>query len=256
MEGQMETEKTDENRQQKGLVKNKTLDPFFIQQSRLAQMGLMVESYGQEWQQTLNHLSLLIQDIREALEFGELNDQYIDRFITESMLQINEISQTIHDFGKLYKPNKISSAFSVADAIEESLAIFSPCLYRHKIMVNFVHRGQYMAFGDPHEFSQAVLNVLTVAMDQFLIHGSNELAIIIGETDPTITAEISYNAANTETMAGDQIFVPDILDGTNGTRFSLYVLRQILESMGGLVTVENTKTHTKFCLSVPKLERA
>ncbi|MBV7506501.1 hypothetical protein KW850_14650 [Bacillus sp. sid0103] len=56
--------------------------------------------------QPLNSLSLLIQDVREAHEFGEIDDHYIGSFTRESMQQIKLMSQSINDIHKKGKPNE------------------------------------------------------------------------------------------------------------------------------------------------------
>jgi len=257
MKTPMETKKINQNLEQGHQGENekrKQIDPFFIQQSRFAQMGEMFESYGQEWQQPLNHLSLLIQDIREALEFGELSDRYIENFIYESMLQINHMSQAIHDFRKLYKPNKDKSPFSVADSIEDALAIFSPSLHQQKIMVNFVHRGQFMAFGYPNEFSQAVLNVLIRTKNAFIVKNSQTriLELNISETSQYIVAEISDNAGSIDRALMENAFGPCFSSTPKDMDFGLYVTKMILENMGGTVAADNSNLGTKYSLLVPK----
>ncbi len=150
-----------EKRVREEVAKNRQKDHILIQQSRLAAMGEMIASIGHQWRQPLNSLSLLIQDVREALDFGEINDQYIDQFTKESMIQIKHMSRTINDFRKFYRPNKEKSSFPISDSIEDALSIFSSSLKNHDIHVEFEYRGQQLAYGYPNEFSQVVLNILT-----------------------------------------------------------------------------------------------
>ena len=131
-------------------------------------MGEMIASIGHQWRQPLNSLSLLIQDVPEAAEFGEINSEYINKFSKESMVLIKHMSQTIDDFRKFYLPNKGKSAFSLPESIEDALSIFSISLKSHNIDVEFEYRGQQWAFGYQNEFSQAVLNILTNARDTFV----------------------------------------------------------------------------------------
>ncbi|MEH7305675.1 hypothetical protein [Neobacillus drentensis] len=56
--------------------------------------------------QPLNSLSLLIQDVREAHEFGEIDDHYIASFTCESMQQIKLMSQSINDIHIKSKSNE------------------------------------------------------------------------------------------------------------------------------------------------------
>jgi len=247
-----------EKRIQEEVIKNKQKDHILIEQSRLAAMGGMVASIGHQWRQPLNNLSLLIHDVREALEFGEIDDQYIDRFTRESMLQIKHMSRTINDFRKFYKPNKEKILFSVGDSIEEALSIFSMSLKNHGIQVEFEYRGQQMAYGYPNEFSQVVLNILTNARDAFVQKDirHRKLCIKIGESGEFVTAEFIDNAGGIEPPLLQKVFDPYFTTRPNGTGLGLYLTKMILEKMNGAISVENTGNGAKFCLSVPKITAA
>jgi predicted PurR-regulated permease PerM len=81
------------------------------QKLRLAKIGEMISSMEHPMSQSLNSLSILIQDVREAREFREIDDHYIDSFTRESMLQIKQMSRMINEFGKLLKQNEEKSPF-------------------------------------------------------------------------------------------------------------------------------------------------
>lgn len=247
-----------EKRLQEEVVKNKQKDTILIEQSRLAAMGGMVASIGHQWRQPLNNLSLLMHDVREALEFGEIDDQYIDRFTRESMQQIQHMARTINDFRKFYKPNKEKSIFSVGDSIEEALSIFSLSLKNHGIQVEFEYRGQQMAYGYPNEYSQVVLNILTNARDAF-VHkdiSHRKLAIKIGESGNFITTEFIDNAGGIEPAFLKKVFDPYFTTRSQGTGLGLYMTKMILENMNGSVSVENTGDGSRFSLLVPKVSAA
>ena len=247
-----------EKRIQEEVTKNKQKDHILIEQSRLAAMGGMVASIGHQWRQPLNNLSLLIHDVREALEFGEIDDQYIDRFTRESMLQIKHMSRTINDFRKFYKPNKEKILFSVGDSIEEALSIFSMSLKNHGIQVEFEYRGQQMAYGYPNEYSQVVLNILTNARDAFVQKDINnrKIRINISETGEIVTAEFIDNAGGIEPTLLKKVFDPYFTTRQNGTGLGLYLTEMILKKMNGSVSVDNTGDGARFCVSVPKITAA
>jgi signal transduction histidine kinase len=247
-----------EKRIQEAAAKDREKDYVLIQQSRVAAMGEMVASMGHQWRQPLNSLSLLIQDVSEALEFGEIDDQYIDRFTRESMLQIKDMSRTINDFRKFYQPNKEKEPFSVGDSIEDALSIFSPSFKNHAIQVEFEHRGQNMAFGFPNEYSQVVLNLLINTRDAFVQNDNKNRKILIkiDETDKEVTAEFIDNAGGIEPELLEKIFDPYFTTRPHGTGLGLYMTKKILENMDGDVLAENTGDGTRFCLSVPKVAAA
>lgn len=244
-----------EKRLQEEMAKNKQKDHILIKQSRLAAMGEMNVNIGHQWRQPLNRLSLLIKDVREALEFGEINDQYIGRFTRESMIQINHMSSTINDFRKFYRPNKEKTSFSLAESIEDALSIFSSSLKKHEIQVEFEYRGRQMAYGFPNEYSQVVLNILTNARDSFILNEikKRKLQIKIVETEEQIVAEFTDNAGGIDQGIIKKIFDPYFTTRTDGTGLGLYMTKMILENMNGRVKVENTCDGARFSLFVPKV---
>jgi PAS domain S-box-containing protein len=247
-----------EKRIQEEVTKNRQKDHTLIQQSRLAAIGEMIASIGHQWRQPLNSLSLSIQDVRDALEFGEIDNQYIDRFTRESMIQIKHMSRTINDFRKFYKPNKEKCPFSVGNSIEDALSIFSSSLKNHGIQVEFEYRGQQMAFGFPNEYSQVVLNILTNARDAFVEKdiSKRKMIINIDETEASITAEFIDNAGGIEPALLKKVFEPYFTTRNHGTGIGLYMTKMILENMNGSVLVENTGDGARFCLTVPKIAAA
>jgi signal transduction histidine kinase len=221
-------------------------------------MGELIASMGHQWRQPINSLSLLIQDVRDALEFGEIDNQYIDRFTRESMLQIKDMSLTINDFRKFYKPNKEKIRFSVGDSIEDALSIFSSSLKNHEIQVEFEYRGPYMAYGYPNEYSQVVLNLFTNTRDAFVKNAipNRKIHIKIDETDNEIMAEFIDNAGGIEPDLLEKIFDPYFTTRHHGTGLGLYMAKKIVENMDGTVLAENTGDGARFRLSVPKVEAA
>jgi signal transduction histidine kinase len=247
--------RTLENRIKEEVAKNRQKDHILIQQSRLAAMGEMIASIGHQWRQPLNSLSLLIQDVREAQEFGEINDQYIDRFTKESMMQIKHMSQTINDFRKFYRPNKEKGPFSIADSIEDALSIFSSSLKNHDIQVKFEYRGRHMAYGFQNEYSQVVLNILTNARDAFVFKTipNRKMIIRIEEDDQFLTAYFTDNAGGIEPALLTKVFDPYFTTRNHGTGLGLYMTKMILENMNGNVKVVNTGDGAEFALYVPKV---
>jgi signal transduction histidine kinase len=244
-----------EQRIQEEITKNRRKDRILLEQSRLAAMGEMVANIGHQMRQPINSLSLLIQDVRDASEYGEINDQYIDWFTKETMIQINHMSQTINDFRKFYRPNIEKCSFSISDSIEDALAIFAFSLKSHNIRLEFEYRGQQLTFGNPNEFSQVVLNLLINALDAFVAKDikNRKIRIIIKETKESFVAEFTDNAGGIEPSMLDKVFNPYFTTRPHGTGLGLYLTKMIIENMNGKVIVENEGDGARISLCVPKV---
>ncbi|MBS4211135.1 MULTISPECIES: sensor histidine kinase [Neobacillus] len=247
-----------ENRLQEEIVKNKEKDLILIQQAKMAAMGEMIAGIGSQWRQPVNSLLMLIQDIRAALEYGEINGQYVDRFTRESVIQLENMSRTFSDFRKFYKPNLEKKLFSVSEAIEDALSIFSICLKNHGIQVDFMYRGQQMAYGYPNDFSQIVLSLLMNARDSFVEKDIKNRKIIIKicESDKYITAEFKDNAGGIEPFLLAKVFDPYFTSRRQGTGLGLYMSKTMLENMNGYISIENNGEGVSVSISVPKVTSA
>lgn len=223
-----------ENNVNEEAVKNRQMDYIHFEHSKLASLVEVIASIGHQYRQPLNSLSLLIQDVREALQFGEINDQYIETFNKESMIQIKQLSQTINDFQKFYQPNKEQCHFSVSDSIEDALSIFSFILKNLDIQVNFEYREQHLAYGFPKEFRHAVLNILIHSRDALIKNEvkNRKLDININSESSFLVIDFLVNAADIES--------------------DLFSTKIMIEDMNGSVTAENIRDGARFTLLVPK----
>lgn len=238
--------------------KNRQKDHMLVQQSRLAAMGEMIASIGHQWRQPLNNLSLLIQDVREAQEFKELDDRYVNRFTKESMVLIKHMSRTINDFRKFYLPNKEKAVFSLSESIEYALSIFSLSLKNHNIHVQFEYRGQQKVYGFQNEFIQVILNIFMNAKDAFVSHNieNRKLSIKIDEDEWFYMTEIIDTGGGIDSSLLEKIFDPYFTTRQNGTGLGLYMAKVIIENMHGNVKAENTGNGARFLLFMPKPEAA
>ncbi|MDP4084596.1 MAG: HAMP domain-containing sensor histidine kinase [Bacillota bacterium] len=243
-----------ERRMNEEIEKNRQKDLFLIRQSRLATIGEMIANIGHQWRSPLNHLSLLIQDVKEELEFGEINRQYIERFTRESMVQIKHMSQTIDDFRRFYRSNKEKNLFSLEESIDDALVIFSPTLKNHHINVEFEYRDHHFGYGFPNEFSQVVLNLLANVRDIFVERNILYRSIIvkINQIDSYFEASITDNAGGIETSHLPKLFEPYFTTRPDGTGLGLYMSKMLMEKMGGNIKVENTGDGARFLLLVPR----
>jgi C4-dicarboxylate-specific signal transduction histidine kinase len=223
-----------ENSENKETAKNRQIDHFLFDHSKLGALGEMMTSIGHQCQQPLNSLSLLIQDVREALQFGEINHQYIETFTKESMIQIKQMSRTIHDFQKFYQPNKEHCHFSVSDSIEDALSIFSFSLKSQDIHVNFEYREQHLAYGFPNEFRHTVLNILIHSRDAF------------------IKNDVKKRNLNIKIDSEGSFLVIDFINNAGGIETDLFTTKIMNEDMNSRIRAVNTRDGVRFTLMVPK----
>lgn len=245
-----------EQRLNEEIEKNRQKDFMLIRQSRLAAVGEMFVNIGHQWRNPLNHLSLLIQDVKEEQEFGEMNQQYIERFTNESMVQIKHMSQTIDDFRKFYRSNTEKNLFSLEESIDAALTIFSPTIKNQDIHVEFEYRDEHIGYGIPNEFSQVVLYLLANARDIFVERNIpyRSITVEIKQMESFIVAIFTDNAGGVEEQHFPKLFDPYFTTRLDGAGIGLYMAKMIMENMRGSLLVENYGNGARFTLLVPRFQ--
>ena len=243
-----------EIRIQEELEKNRQKDLLLIRHSRFAAIGEMISSMGQQWLQPLNSLSLLIQDVREASEFNEIDDQYIDRFTVEGLAQINVMSGIVNDLRKFYQLNTEKIFFSVGDSIEDALTMFSSSLKNHNIQVSFEYRGQHIGYGYPNEFSQVMVILFSIFRDTFVDKNikKRKLVIKLEESKECVIVEVFENSGGIDPAHIQKIFDPDFSTRSGVSGLHHCIAKMVLEKMDGRISVENPRDGAKFHIVLPR----
>ncbi|KJR42960.1 PAS sensor protein [Candidatus Magnetoovum chiemensis] len=257
---------------------------LLIQQSKMASMGEMLNSIAHQWRQPLNFLALLIQDIEEAYEFGELNSGYLKEHVEKAMRQIEFMSETINDFRDFFKPSKKKSVFDVKSSIESVVSLLCAQLKSNSISVSISCRSnndepyKYLmcdedkvrpesncltkVYGYENEFKHSMVNIINNARDAILENkkhdspkknGDDEILIDIYNSGSLLIIEIKDSGTGIPEDVIDNIFEPYFTtkkDG-HGTGIGLYMTKVIIEqNMDGKIYVSNIEKGAMFTIEL------
>jgi len=87
--------------------------------ARLSEMGEMVGGIAHQWRQPLSALMFIIEDIRDAYHFGELDVPYLDDSISDCMTYIRYMSDTMDDFRNFFRPEPEKELFNLTEKLIE-----------------------------------------------------------------------------------------------------------------------------------------
>ncbi|MBF0345774.1 MAG: DUF3365 domain-containing protein [Nitrospirae bacterium] len=255
-----------ERRVEEEIKNRRQKEQMLIQQSKMAAMGEMLGAIAHQWRQPLNVIGLMIQDIADAYEFGELDKTYIDDTIQKSMEQVMYMSNTIDDFRNFFIPSKNKVIFNVKDNIEEVLALIDKQLRNNNIAIILnndmvvTQKQDLDVLGYPNEFKQVVINIINNSKDAIIEHKRNikssetytgRIAIkVIRQKDSLIIA-ISDNGGGIKEEVLDRIFEPYFTtkEVNKGTGIGLYMAKTIIEdSMEGRLSVTNIEDGAMFTI--------
>ncbi len=248
-----ELNKNLDNKIQEEVKKNREKDQILIQQSRLAAMGEMIGNIAHQWRQPLNSMGIIIQNIMNAFEHGDLDRAYISEAVANSLTILKHMSQTIDDFRNIYRPNKEQEEFSLNKEINKTLSLIETSFEEYCINVNFINDKEVVKMGYPNEYSQVLINIISNAKDTFIErHIQNPfLTIELIETDGKGIVRIKDNAGGIPESIIEKIFDPYFTTKENGTGIGLYMSKMIIEkNMKGRLSVKNIQGGAEFEIEI------
>jgi signal transduction histidine kinase len=237
---------------QKEVEKNKEQQFHMLQQNRLSLKGEMISMIAHQWKQPLNNLSLINQMLIFQYEDGDLNDEAIKEFDTDSSKQIKQMSQTIFDFTNFFSPEVNTREFYLKEVVHQSLDFLRPILVKENISIHLEMKCEtdILLKGYPNELGQMIINILNNAKDVLMEREIENRKIWVNaeRVKSQIHLSIEDNAGGIPFNVIGKIFDPYFsTKAKNGTGLGLYMSKMIIEEhMDGQLLVSNTDRGAKF----------
>ena len=244
-----------EQRVRQEVAKNREKDAMLIQQSRLATMGEMMHNVAHQWRQPLTAMTLILYNIKDDFEFGELNQESLSKQVTLGVRLSEKMSSTIDDFRKFFRPDKAVSHFNLADSVREALNLVEANFSNNQIEVNVEAAENIRVEGYANEYSQVLLNVLGNAKDA-LSKGKTggKVTITLGKENGMGVVRIRDNAGGIPEETLPKIFDPYFTTKESGTGIGLYMSRMIISHMHGNITARNVEGGAELAITVPAVD--
>ncbi len=235
--------------------KNKT-----IQSAKLATLGEMAAGIAHEMNQPLAAISLAAQNLELILE-----DDPPD--LPHAMGKVERIQSQTERAGRIVNHMRVfarqsydhDQTFQVSNQVTEVLGIVGEQLKNHGVTINTEYETpEPLAVGDPLQFEQVLINVLTNARDAIDAHrtqmrerGENaqldghieiNLQSVQGEDGNHIRLRVSDNGGGIPEEIAEQLFDPFFTtkDVGKGTGLGLSISYGIMRDMGGAITISNS----------------
>lgn len=239
------------------MEKQKEQEQILIHQSRMAAMGEMIGNIAHQWRQPISTISLLIQDINDAYEYGDLDQKYLDEFSDKTLKQIRFMSETIDDFRDYLRPDKTMKPFSLIESVNNSIKIMDATFKNNEVKVEFNHGDDIVVEGYKNEFSQVLLNIFKNVKDEIELRKVKNgwLHIDLSENADKAILTIEDNAGGIPDEIIEQVFDPyfSTKEEYGGTGIGLHMSKNIIETnMNGTIVVENTAEGAKFTIELLK----
>lgn len=245
-----------ENNVNDEIRQRKEQEHMLLRQSRMANMGEMLDSIAHQWRQPLMHINSILMNMDNSLETKDTKKQskvYLENKIDEVAKLTEYMSQTIEDFRGLFKVEKEQTHFTLESAINDVLNLMKNSF--NNIEINYKGKGNTSIFAHRGELIQLIIILLSNAVEVLNKRNIENKRITIdaytSKDSVVITIEDSAGGIIPKNIEAifDSYFTTKEQSG--GTGLGLYIAKIIVEQkMSGKISVCNTQSGAKFSIVI------
>lgn len=230
-------------------------EQMLVQQSRMAAMGEMLLNISHHWRQPLNLLAVKVQQLGLTYRYGGFSEQLLNDNIKDVMGILKNMSQTIEDFQQFLAPVTEKAVFGVDEVVERTVGLIGEHFKSQGVSIEIICTGGARIYGEPNEYGQVLMNLLTNARDALLERRETDRRIEVRSQVEmgTSVVTITDNAGGIAKEIQDKIFDPYFTtkEQGKGTGVGLFLARMIIEkNMGGRLGFRNVEGGAEFEIQV------
>jgi len=237
--------------------KNRLKDEQIFSQSKMAQLGEMINMMAYQWKQPLAGISAASININLKAQLGEINPEELHKQTETIASFVRSISRTIDDFRNFFKPNQEQRTTTFPTIATDVLTLMGEQLKSENITL-IEEYGTHEEFENcPSELRQVVLNIINNIRDLLITQQIKEPRITIKnyESPTKHILEISGNAQGVTDEFLAHLFDPysDTNKLQSSAALGLHVARGIIEKYcNGSLKVSNPDHSILFTIKLYK----
>ncbi len=222
-----------------------------FQQSKLIQMGEMINMIAHQWRQPINTISATAINLELLADMKQLSKSELGESTHFIQQQCQAMSETIDTFINFVKPVKSKQDFLLSHAIRAVLQIIGAQLKNHAIELSIELDEDVTLNGQEDLLQQVLLNLLSNAKDAFdMSRNPNKQITLSLLSDPEgVILGVADNAGGIEKQNRDKIFNPYFTtkEQGKGSGLGLYICKGIIEkSFLGSITYHPLEAGSRF----------
>jgi len=235
-------------------------ESFLIQQSKLAEIGEMINAIAHQWNEPLVEMSAIVQDLELQYTMFTLTDNDMKVFVKDAMIQIQYMSKTLKDFRDFLKPSAQKSNFYIREAFREVLNIVERQLKYSYLDFNIKYsENDLVVYGYKNEFMQVLITILNNAKDAILKVKEDDreyeghINVSVSSKEDVVEILIVDNGCGIDEKDKDHLFDPYYSTKEKGNGLGLYMSRTLIkDKMNGKIYFKNTKDVTTLAIELPQ----
>ncbi len=219
-----------------------------ISQAALSQMGQMTAIIAHEVRNPLAIIKATAERIKKKFGADESPDAALLDFIPEEVDRLNQITTHYLQFAApLDSPRKLAPA---ADTVRSVVEATQREAKRHEVELNYSSQPEVAdILTDANALHQIAINLLHNAIDAVGRAGKVEVSLESGVHKGTARLVIADNGPGISRKDQKRIFDPFFTTKVSGTGLGLFVVKRLVEQIGGTIEIESGKENgTRFVI--------
>jgi ABC-type nitrate/sulfonate/bicarbonate transport system substrate-binding protein/signal transduction histidine kinase len=226
-------------------------EQLLLEQSKMAQMGELLDMVAHQWKQPLTSIGLSIGEITMAYDYNELTKELLQESKETVNERISFLVKMVDDMRNFLNPNQKQSLFDVGSAAGEILLLLKGMFTGANITVETKLAENVMLFGTKNSFQNIILSVVTNSKDIFQLRNtpSPTIKITIKERPEDIILQITDNGGGIDADVIGKIFDYRFTtkESSGGTGVGLYLAKIIArEKLNGDISAYNVDNGVCF----------
>ncbi len=236
--------------------KNKDINEYLKQQTKMSMMGEMIENIAHQWRQPLNFMNSSISIALFKKQMGELSDKDLEETLNSLTKKVNYLSETINTFRNFINQDKTIIAVNIQDTIKNSIDLSMSVLKDNHIELKTSIVPEELIIKAPFgELTQVFVNLFNNAKDALLSAKKENpwIYVSLEKSENRAVISVEDNAGGIPKEIMEKVFDSKFTTkGKEGTGLGLYMSKQIIEeSLNGKIYLENTENGAKFFINLP-----
>ena len=216
---------------------------LFIQQSRQAAMGEMLENIAHQWRQPLSMITTAASGLKMLKDLDQVKSDDIDNSMDKIIKSGMYLSQTIDDFRGFLNRDKHNTNVNIKKVIDNAVYFYKSQIRKENINL-VLNIEDCIIYSYENELLQCLLNIINNAVDALSASLDKQKVLIIDAylKNETCIISIKDNALGIKDENLLKLFEPYFTTKhkAQGTGIGLYMTNEIItKHMFGKIEVSN-----------------
>ena len=229
---------------------------FLIENVKINQISIMINSLIHQWYRPLNLIALKITNAQLDILNRKFTQEDIIRLINDIENSISFISQTTYTFTNFFKKESQYKAFNIYETVSKFIFIFDEIFKMNKIEVFYEIDKKSAIYCDENYLKQVLMSIVFNSVDILSIkkQENKEIKISLLENESYFILKIEDNAGGIDVkLLPDKLFEYKVSTKKDNLGLGLYLSKFIIEDkLNGKITANNSLDGAIFNIYLPK----